>query len=159
MRSSVKEIIEGYNPAAPLAEASTPPVSWYIDPRIFDIEQRTVFSYSWQMIARAAQVRDAGQYITAEIAGGPILVVRGNDGVLRGFFNVCRHHAAAVMTEPEGRAQNLRCPYHGWTYNLEGGLILTPEFGEVRDFDRSRNGLIPIQTEVWQDWVFVKLDP
>jgi choline monooxygenase len=158
MTLSLRDIIAGYNPNAPLSEAATPPASWYVDPRIFDLEKRTVIPHSWQIVARAAQVRDAGQYITAEIAGEPILVVRGNDHVLRGFFNVCRHHAAAVVTDPEGKTQNLRCPYHGWTYNLEGTLIITPEFAGVRNFERSANGLLPIQTAVWEDWIFVKLD-
>ena len=158
MTLSLRDIIAGYNPNAPLSEAATPPASWYVDPRIFDLEKRTVFPYSWQIVARAAQVRDAGQYITAEIAGEPIIVVRGNDRLLRGFFNVCRHHAAAVVTDPEGKTQNLRCPYHGWTYNLEGALIITPEFAGVRNFERSANGLLPIQTDVWEGWIFVKLD-
>ena len=111
------------------------------------------------MIGRAYQIREPGQYITCELAGEPILVVRGNDGVLRGFFNVCRHHAAAVLTESQGRTQNLRCPYHGWTYSLEGALIVTPEFAGVCNFDRSANGLIAIETGVWEGWIFAKLDP
>ena len=86
------------------------------------------------------------------------MVIRGNDSVLRGFFNVCRHHAAAVATKCEGKAENLRCPYHGWTYDLEGKLILTPEFAGVSNFDRGANGLVPIQVAEWQGWVFVKLD-
>jgi choline monooxygenase len=158
MTSSLRDIIAGYNPDAPLSEASTPPASWYTDPRIFDLEKSTVFSRSWQMVGRSAQVSLAGRYITAEIAGEPILIVRGNDGALRGFFNACRHHAAAVMTESEGRAQHLRCPYHGWCYDLEGTLIVTPEFGDVQNFNRSENGLIPLQTAVWKNWVFAKLD-
>ena len=71
------------------------------------------------------------------------MVVRGNDGVLRAFFNVCRHHAAAVMTEPEGKAAQLRCPYHGWTYSLEGELKGTPDFSGVCNFDRARQWLVP----------------
>ena len=107
MAVSVKEIIETYNPDAPLAEASTPPYSWYVDPRILELERSTVFARSWQVVGRADQVREPGQYITCELAREPILVIRGNDGVLRGFFNVCRHHAATVMPKPEGRTRNL----------------------------------------------------
>ena len=157
MAVAVKEIIETYNPDAPLAEASTPPSSWYVDPRILDLELRTVFARSWQVVGRAEQVREPGQYITCKLAREPILVVRGNDGVLRGFFNVCRHHAATVMTKPEGRTQTFRCPYHGWTYNLDGALIVTPEFAGVRNFNRSANGLVPVQTAIWEGLVFVKL--
>jgi choline monooxygenase len=95
--------------------------------------------------------------VTGEVAGEPIVVVRGNDGVLRGFFNVCRHHAAAVMTAPCGKADRLRCPYHGWTYDLEGKLRGVPEFDGVRDFDRP--GLAPLAVATWQQFVFVHLDP
>ena len=141
----------------PLAQASTPPASWYNDPDIFHLEERTVFANSWQIVGRADQLRKPGQYVTCEIAGEPLLVVRGNDGILRGFFNVCRHHAAAVMTQAEGKAENLRCPYHGWTYNLEGALILTPEFAGVANFDRGANGLVPVQIGAWNRWMFAKL--
>lgn len=157
MGLSLREIIESYDPNAPLAEASTPPSSWYVDPRILKLERNTVFARSWQVIGRSGQVREPGQYIACEIAGEPILVVRGSDGVLRGFFNVCRHHAAAVMTKTEGKTETLRCPYHGWTYNLEGALILTPEFAGVRNFERSASGLIQIQTTLWEGLVFVRL--
>ena len=158
MDIGLREIIANYDPNSPLAEASTPPSAWYTDPRILEVEQRTVFSQWWQLTGSSDQVRNPGQYISVDIAGEAILVVRGNDGVLRGFFNVCRHHAAAVVTKREGKAENLRCPYHGWTYDLEGKLILTPEFAGVADFDRSVNGLVPVQTAEWRGWVFVKLE-
>src|SRR2546427_9513982 len=156
-QQSVQEILSRYNDSAPLPEASTIPAPWYVDDRIAELEAKTVFSKTWQMVGRIEQVEKPGQFVTANVAGEPILVVRGNDGVLRGFFNVCRHHAAAVMTNPEGRTETLRCPYHGWTYNLDGALVLTPEFGGVRDFDRSANGLIPVETAISENWVFVKL--
>jgi phenylpropionate dioxygenase-like ring-hydroxylating dioxygenase large terminal subunit len=155
--TSLKQLIDSYDPNLLLSEASTPPRSWYSDPRILDLEQRTVFSHSWYVIGRTEQLRKTGDYITCEVAGEPILLVIGPDGVLRSFYNVCRHHAAAVMTERQGRAEHLRCPYHGWTYNLEGALVIAPEFGGVCNFDKSGNGLAPVQTAIWQGWVFVKL--
>lgn len=158
MATRATKSIESYDPRLPLATAATSPSSWYTDSSILELERRTVFSRAWQFVGRAEQVREPGQYITHEVAGEPILVVRSNDKVLRGFFNVCRHHAAAVVTKCEGKAENLRCPYHGWTYDLAGKLILTPEFAGVADFDRGANGLVPIQIAQWQDWVFVKLD-
>jgi choline monooxygenase len=158
MDTAVQKILNAYNPQNVLADSSTPPASWYNNPEIFELERRTVFSRSWQFVCRAAQVREPGQYISCEIAGEPILVIRGNDNVLRGFFNVCRHHSAAVVTECAGKTENLRCPYHGWTYDLEGKLILTPEFGGVANFDRSANGLVPLQVAEWRGWVFVELD-
>jgi choline monooxygenase len=96
--------------------------------------------------------------VTTDIAGEPIVIVRGSDGELRGFFNVCRHHAAAVMTEPEGHATQMRCPYHGWTYSLEGQLKGTPDFTGVCNFDRSANGLRPVEIATWEQWVFARLN-
>ena len=157
MASSVLEEIDRYDPNLPLEEASTCPASWYIDPRILELEQRAVFARTWQYACRLDQVREPGQYVTFELAGEPLLVVRGNDGVLRGFFNVCRHHAAAVVTEPAGCAKRLKCPYHGWTYTLEGALKAAPAFEGVRNFDPAGNGLVPVATTAWENWVFVRL--
>ncbi len=157
MDSSLEGIIDSYNPAAPLAEASTIPSPWYTDQRIFELEKETVFTRSWQVAARIDQLIKSGDYVTTEIGDEPIVIVRGNDNQLRGFFNVCRHHAAAVMTEREGHANQMRCPYHGWTYSLEGGLKGTPDFNEVCSFDRAENGLIPIQIAVWKKCVFARL--
>jgi nitrite reductase/ring-hydroxylating ferredoxin subunit len=84
---------------APLAEASTIPAPWYVDARIAELERLTVFSKTWQVMGRVDQVAKPGQFVTATVAGEPLVAVRGNDGVLRAFYNVCRHHAAAVVTE------------------------------------------------------------
>jgi choline monooxygenase len=140
-------------------EASTPPAAWYTAPEIFELEKTTVFRRSWVVLGRAEQVREPGEFLTAEVVGAPILIVRGKDGVLRGFFNVCRHHAAAVLRTPQGRAENLRCPYHGWTYDLQGALIHTPEFGGALNFDRGANGLVPVEVAQWECWVLAKLQP
>ena len=155
---SLKEIIDSYDPSAPLPQASTIPASWYIDERVYELELQNVFARSWQLVARVDQLLQPGSYVTTEIGGEPIVVVRGADKVLRGFFNVCRHHAAAVMTEPEGTANHLRCPYHGWTYSLEGELKGTPDFTGVCDFDRAANGLLSIETSVWENWVFARTE-
>jgi choline monooxygenase len=154
---SLQDIIDSYDPSAPLALAATIPSSWYTDKRVFELEQQTVFGNSWQVAARTDQLTRPGDYVTTEIADEPIVVVRGNDDELRGFFNVCRHHAAAVMTEREGHANQMRCPYHGWTYSLEGELKGTPEFSDVCSFERGNNGLIPIQIATWEKWVFARL--
>jgi choline monooxygenase len=155
---NVDDILDLYDPTAPLEEAWTIPAPWYVDPRVLDLEQKTVFSRTWQLVGRVDQLSEPGQYVTWELAGEPLVVVRGDDGELRGFFNVCRHHAAAVMTEPEGQARVLRCPYHGWTYGLDGRLRGTPDFAGVCNFDRDRNGLVPVRVAAWENWVFVRLD-
>ncbi|MCM3903230.1 MAG: aromatic ring-hydroxylating dioxygenase subunit alpha [Pyrinomonadaceae bacterium] len=158
MKPSLVQIIDSYNPKAPLEEALTIPAQWYTDQNLYNLELQTVFNNSWQLAGRVDQLREPGQYVTSEIAGEPIVVVRGTDGMLRGFFNACRHHAAAVMTEPEGQANQLRCPYHGWTYSLAGELKGTPDFSGVCNFDRAANGLLPVQTSVWENWVFVRVE-
>ena len=158
MKPSLKEIINKYDGDAPLEKASTIPASWYTDERVFELEKETIFSHSWQFAARLDQLNKPGDYVTSEIAGEPIVAVRGGDQRLRAFFNVCRHHAAAVMTEREGHANQLRCPYHGWTYSLEGALKGAPDFSGVCDFDRTSNGLAPVEIETWEKWVFVKLE-
>src|SRR5882724_6935341 len=155
---SLREIIESYNPNAPLEQASTIPAPWYTDQMLYQLELRNVFARSWQPVCRLDQLSKPGQYVTSEIAGEPIVVVRGNDELLRGVFNVCRHHAAAVMTEPEGTANQLCCPYHGWTYSLSGELKGTPDFVGVCDFDRSANSLVPVGVDVWAQWVFVHIE-
>ena len=152
------QIIASYDPDAPLAEASTIRAAWYTDERVFELERQTVFSRSWQFAARVDQLEEPGDFVTTEIAGEPIVIARGNDNVVRGFFNVCRHHAATVMTESAGHANQMRCPYHGWTYSLEGELKGTPDFGGVCNFDREQNGLAPVEIATWENWVFARLD-
>src|ERR1044072_6358512 len=156
--ATMKELIERYDPGAPLAHASTIPASWYTDNRLFELEKKAVFGNSWQLVARIDQLHQAGDFVTAEVAGEPLVIVRGPDENIRAFFNVCRHHAAAVMTEASGHAQQMRCPYHGWTYALDGQLKGTPDFTGVCDFDRGKNGLVPVQVSSWGQWVFVRID-
>ena len=157
--SSVKHILASYDDRAPLAEASTIPAPWYVDRRIAELERESVFSKTWQLVARTGQVEKPGEFVATTVAGEPIVVVRGNDGVLRGFFNVCRHHAAAVVTQACGQASLLHCPYHGWNYGLDGSLKGMPEFDGVKSFDRQQNGLVPIKVETWECFVFVNLHP
>ena len=126
---------------------------------MLELELRTVFRRSWQYAGRLDQLRTSGDYVACELPGGePIVIVRGQDEQLRGFFNVCRHHAAAVITDAQGSARQFRCPYHGWTYGLDGTLKGTPDFAGVCDFDRSANGLVPVECDVAAAWAFVKTE-
>jgi choline monooxygenase len=156
---SIEEILARYNDKAPLSEAFTIPAPWYVDPRVADLEAQTVFTNTWQVVGRADQVERPGQFVTATIAGEPIVAVRGADGQLRAFYNVCRHHAAKVVTEPCGNTSILHCPYHGWNYGLDGALKGMPEFDGVKNFERQENGLVPVKAEIWEAFVFVTLDP
>jgi choline monooxygenase len=159
MTQGIAEILALYNDRAPLAEASTIPSPWYVDARLADLELENVFSKTWQVIGRTDQIQKPGDFLTFTVAGEPIVAVRGSDGQLRAFYNVCRHHAAAVVTESCGHAQILHCPYHGWNYGLDGSLKGMPEFEGVKGFDRSANGLVPVKVATWEKFVLVNLDP
>jgi choline monooxygenase len=141
-----------------LAHASTIPSRYYIDPAVLAEENRCVFGKTWQLAGRAEQVRERGQFFTTTIADEPVIVVRGNDGVLRAMSNVCRHRAGPIA-RGEGKKPVLQCGYHGWTYTLEGQLHATPEFRDVQGFDKAACVLPRFQVDEWNELVFVNLDP
>jgi choline monooxygenase len=141
-----------------LEYASTLPSRFYFDSAVLADEQRFVFGRTWQLAGNAAQVREAGAYFTCVIGEEPVLVVRGSDGELRAMSNVCRHRAGPIAAG-EGKRPVLQCGYHGWTYALDGRLRTTPEFEGVADFDRSNCRLPQFQVGVWNELVFVNLDP
>jgi choline monooxygenase len=158
MERSIGSLLSLYRPENPLEKASTIPSPWYFDPRIARLENERVFAHTWQVAGRVDQVRERGEFFTVELGEEPIVVARGEDGVLRGFYNVCRHHAAAVVTEAQGCAKQFRCPYHGWTYGNDGALKGMVEFEGVCDFERAKNGLVPVAVDTWENFVFVNLD-
>src|SRR5262245_13320181 len=126
MADRLQELLVDFDPRRPLERAQTIPASWYRHPAIYELERQAVFGNTWQVAGRAALVEQPGSFFTTVVAGEPILVVRDEAGVLRGFFNVCRHRAAPVATAECGTATRLRCRYHGWTYDLAGRLRGTP---------------------------------
>src|SRR5437762_5550370 len=158
MEPSIKQILDSYKSNVPLAEAQTLTGPWYTDERIAELERQNVLGGTWQMVGRTAQLENPGDFITTEVGGEPIVVVRSPDKSLRAFYNVCRHHAAAVVTQPCGNASIFRCPYHGWSYGTDGALKGVPEFEGVCNFDRAKNGLVPIRVEAWEKFVFVNLN-
>jgi choline monooxygenase len=155
---TVPEILNLYNPSNPLEKAWTIPAPWYFDDRIAQLERDSVFAANWQVVGRLDQVREPGHFFTIDVNKEPLVVVRGDDGRLRAFYNVCRHHAAAVVPEDQGCARNFRCPYHGWTYGNDGALKGMVEFEGVCNFDRADNGLVPVCVDTWENFVFVNLD-
>ena len=140
-----------------LARASTLPAFAYFDPAVLAAEHERIFRRTWQPVAALADVRKPGTFATGEVANAPIVVTRGGDGVLRGFYNVCRHRAGPVATGT-GQRKLLTCRYHGWSYALDGALVGTPELGAIEDFDRSCHGLRPVRVATWGPLVFACLD-
>ena len=141
-----------------LASAETLPSRCYTDARFLDLERERVFGRTWQLVGRKDQVSSAGRYFTAEIAGEPLLIVRGSDSRVRALSNVCRHRAGPVAAG-EGSCQAFRCGYHGWSYSLDGRLVNTPEFDGVEHFQKEDHGLPEFRLESWLELLFVNLDP
>ena len=132
--------------------------SLYRDPEAFQRERATVFARSWQFVAHERDLVEAGDYAAETLAGYPIVVVRGADGELRGFHNVCRHRAGPLVDEARGRcAGEFVCRYHGWRYTLDGRLRSAVNFGPAEGFDPREFGLHPIRVESWRGLVFVNL--
>jgi choline monooxygenase len=159
MSPSLEAKLRSFDADLPLERARTIPSVWYTDAEIQTAERQRVFGRSWQTVGRVDQLSGPGSYFTADIAGEPILVLRDGDSVMRAFHNVCRHRAARVMPLAQGQATRLRCPYHGWTYDLTGRLRGTPEFDGVADFCREDNGLVPLAVQCWGPLVFVHEQP
>jgi choline monooxygenase len=141
-----------------ISRAWSVPSAWYTDPAVLVAERDKIFGRTWQVVGHRQQVASPGDYFTCELMGEPLLIVRGSDGNLRGFYNVCRHRAGPPA-EGCGSRKVFRCGYHGWTYNLEGSLISAPEFEGVQEFNRDEFALAPVRTEEWFNLVFVNLDP
>src|SRR5216684_4949159 len=156
MSKSLREKVQMFDPELPLERARTIPSLWYFDPAIYAAECRAVFGDTWQLVGRADQLAEPGSFFTADIAGEPIAVVRDNEGVVRAFYNVCRHRAARVLCEPQGKATRLRCRYRGWTYDLTGRLRGTPEFEGVAEFRKEEQGLAELAVDTWGSLVCVR---
>lgn len=143
-----------------IERAETLPARCYTDPAYSEPERRQIFNRTWQLVGRLNQVPEPGSYFTAEVAGEPVVIVRGSNGEwpqnLNAFHNVCRHRAGPVA-QGAGRCERFRCGYHGWTYATDGRLIGVPDFDGVENFNREEFGLRPIQVQVWEQFIFVKL--
>lgn len=137
---------------------TTLPYTWYVDPAIARLEQERLFGRFWQYAGRLDQVAEPGQFTTASAGALPVVLVRGRDGALRGFLNVCRHRGF-VLCEGEGRRETLQCPYHAWTYDLDGGLRNAPRADQEPGLDTTDLGLIAISVDSWGPFVFVNPDP
>jgi phenylpropionate dioxygenase-like ring-hydroxylating dioxygenase large terminal subunit len=141
-----------------LSSASTLPARWYTDPGILALERRRIFTRCWQPAGHAASVVTPGSLLACDLAGEPVLLTRAPDGELRAMSNVCRHRGSELCTG-HGQANVIRCPYHGWTYTLDGGLHGAPEFEGVRDWDRAAVRLPQFRAETWGPYVFACQDP
>ena len=140
----------------PAGTACMLPAAAYLDDAVFAWERTHLFAGAWVCAGRSADLAAVGARRAVAIGDDAVLLVRGDDGALRGFFNVCQHRAhelAPCGSTSEHRS--IHCPYHGWRYGLDGRLLSTPRFDEPVDFDRSAHGLVPVAVEDWHGWIMV----
>jgi Rieske 2Fe-2S family protein len=136
---------------------------FYTSDAVFAAEQSQIFENSWICAARSADLAQPGRFKKVQIGRESVLVVRGRDGMLRAFLNVCRHRGAQLCTEPEGQVRRtLRCPYHAWTYALDGKLVAAPNIAALTDntgaaIDRYQYGLVSVALTEWLGYAWVCL--
>lgn len=137
----------------------TLPASAYRDPALWLQERARIFARSWQYVGHERALAEPGAWVADTVAGYPLIAVRGKDGVLRGFHNVCRHRAGPLTQGAAGKCEGLlTCRYHGWTYTLDGRLRAARDFGPSRGFDPREFGLFPVRLETWRGLVFAAID-
>ena len=147
----------------PIEQARGLPTTAYTSQEFFDLEQRELFPKTWMSVCFIEDLAESGDAIPVTAAGVPIVVLRAENGEIRAFHNVCRHRATILLQEPAKGLKHLQCPYHAWTYSLDGSLQATPYFDGTpdssgADLDRSQYGLVPVKCGVWNHIVFVNLD-
>lgn len=136
------------------------PAWTYHSEAMLALEKREIFHSHWQIAGHVNDVAEPGDYLTFDIGEERALVVRGEDGVIRAFNNLCRHRGARVAPEEKGHCKNaLVCPFHGWVYNLDGTLRGPARPKSFGDFDKSRFGLKPLECEIWHGFIFLRFRP
>ncbi|HUC63700.1 MAG TPA: aromatic ring-hydroxylating dioxygenase subunit alpha [Alphaproteobacteria bacterium] len=142
----------------PIEEAEHLPASCYTSPEFYQREAERIFRRAWNFLGRADQIPKAGDYFTADIAGIPIIVVRCRDGVPRALANTCRHRGALLLKGAGRCTRYIACPYHSWSYALDGALVAAPGMEGVHGFDRADFSLQPVRLETWDGFMFVNFD-
>ena len=141
----------------PLEGFSLP--AWtYDDPDMFAAEVERVFLPSWQIVCHLSDVPKSGNWHSLEYLGESVIVVRGTDDIVRAFTNVCRHRGSRLLDGSSGCAKKIVCPYHAWTYELDGRLSGVPDSASYTGLDKSKHGLAPVSLEVWHGFIFVRLE-
>jgi len=138
--------------------APTFPGSYYCDPEILEKEWEKIFHRAWLCVGRESNVSEPGDFLTVQVGPENILITRDKQGHLSAFYNVCRHRGTKLCMEATGHLEGtIRCPYHAWTYALDGRLIGTPHLQEGDSFSRESFSLVPVGLDVWGGFIFVNL--
>ena len=137
--------------------AKTLPQRYFVSPDIFAKEQESIFSRQWILVGHQSQIAKAGDYFVQEVAGESLIIVRDKAGDVRGFYNVCRHRGTRLCEEQIGHLSAIQCPYHAWTYGLDGRLIGAPHMDEVQGFNKAEHSLHAVDLALWEGFIFVNL--
>src|SRR6266487_1477525 len=140
------------------AGAKTLEQKYFVSPEIFAEEQEKIFSRCWMLVGHQSQIGKGGDYFTAQVAGESLIIIRDQRGTVRGFYNVCRHRGTRLREDACGHVSAIQCPYHAWTYGLDGRLIGAPHMDEVPGFDKADYSLRPVRLALWEGFIFINLD-
>ena len=140
------------------ARTKTLPQRYFVSPEIFAEEQKRIFSNEWLLVGHQSQIAKAGDYFLVNVAGESLIVTRDQGSVIRAFYNVCRHRGTRLKEDACGHSSTIQCPYHAWTYGLDGRLVGAPHMNEVPGFDKSDYSLHPVNLGLWEGFIFVNLN-
>jgi len=140
-----------------MAGAKTLPQRYFVSPEIFAKEQRIIFSTQWMCVGHQSEITKPGHYFTAEVADESLIVLRDKGGELHSFYNVCRHRGTRLREDQNGHLSAIQCPYHAWTYGLDGSLIGAPHMDDVPGFDKADYSLHAVNLALWEGFIFVNL--
>ena len=143
---------------ATTAGLGTIPYDWYFDPSVARLEQERIFRRSWQYATHTGELAESGSFVASRAGDVPVVITRGRDDELRAFVNVCRHRGS-LLCDGAGKRETLQCPYHAWSYDLDGSLRSAPRSETEPGFDREALGLVPLLVDTWGPFVFVNPDP
>ncbi|HVF72957.1 MAG TPA: aromatic ring-hydroxylating dioxygenase subunit alpha [Chthoniobacterales bacterium] len=146
------------SPGTSAEHGKTLPQRYFVSEEIFDEETRKIFARHWVVAGHQSELAQPGDFFLAEVAGESVILTRDREGAIRGFYNVCRHRGTLLCEEERGHSAAIQCPYHAWTYGLDGRLIGAPHMDEVRGFQREKYSLLPVSTGIWEGFIFVNLE-
>jgi choline monooxygenase len=141
-----------------ITDTRTTPWSWYVDPAVLRLENERIFRRFWQYVGHTSEAPEPGTFHTSRVGEVPVLLVRDREGTLRAFLNVCRHRGSLVC-RGSGKRETLQCPYHAWTYDLDGRLLKAPRSDREGGFNADELGLVQLGLDTWGPFVFVNPDP
>jgi len=139
------------------AGAKTLPQRYFVSPDIFAKERERIFSRQWVLVGHQSEIAQAGDHFVRDVAGESLIIVRDQKGEVRGFYNVCRHRGTRLCEEPAGHSATIQCPYHAWTYGLDGRLVGAPHMDKVSGFDKAEHSLHGVGLAQWEGFVFVNI--